>query len=762
MDGDAKCVCFRVSSRLQHPTLLGLGLVAALALFFLELISTTVALPDPAHAFLAGLPTATPTVSPVAPSSPGSVSRAPTPTSSLAPLATHQPTPTSLPSLTVSATASPVITATRAMTQTATLQPATSSTGTLVASWMHTLTPTPTFTDTLLSTWTPTPIPTATLTGTPRARGSGLFLVPVQDAWIDEAEPDANHGSDRLLRLSGASGKRRRILIQFDLGAIPADSPVARASLRLMQAGTLSGISLGVHRIEEAWQETEVSWVQRMAGHPWRTGGGDFTPTSEHSLTLQVDGPREIDLTGLVRTWIAGQLANHGLILEVQGGAGEVTFASREQGGLPGSARGEDLGPGRRAAEVYAGPSLHIEFGAEFPIPTPTPTPTRVFIPGPGPVPRPTFAPPGHSDSGRYSSRTATCAMCHRAHSSLGQALRTTASEEALCMTCHDGTGASANIQSQFARPFRHPVDATAGVHDTSERSPDRFRGDNRHVECEDCHEPHLTARGSHTPGGNWAGGPLQSTWGISVTNGPAGTLPRYSIVEAVTFEYQVCFKCHSAWSSVGRGTDTSRGFNPNNYGYHPVEAVGKNQPGSANPAFAGTFRAPWGPNSLVQCGDCHGGGPTEPEGVHGSNQRWILRVNETGVGTAAVFCYNCHSRDTYGDAGYTNPPNRSWSRWNHPYTSRHTELTFSRYRNPYGIWCLNCHGGDVLGGLHGSNKGVGPVGTTALGKRLMNGGGVVGWTAAPNVSTEGICWAVCHGAPYAPETYKANYTYPP
>jgi len=84
---------------------------------------------------------------------------------------------------------------------------------------------------------------------------------------------------------------------------------------------------------------------------------------------------------------------------------------------------------------------------------------------------------------------------------------------------------------------------------------------------------------------------------------------------------------------------------------------------------------------------------------------------------------------------------------------------TFRWGTNPWGIWCMNCHGGDSLGGLHGSSRGVGQYGQTPLGKRFMNGAFVEGWTAASGTQ-RGTCWAKCHMM--GSKRYRANYDYPP
>ena len=344
-------------------------------------------------------------------------------------------------------------------------------------------------------------------------------------------------------------------------------------------------------------------------------------------------------------------------------------------------------------------------------------------------------------------------------HTATGLDLRRTWPEEALCLTCHNGTGASTDISLPFQRSYHHPIEGSAGAHNRDEASPDRFSGAYRHVECEDCHDPHYAASGLHPVGSNYSGGVLQGMWGIGVSNGAGGTTPGYTRVDSITYEYELCFKCHSSWSSVGSGTDTSMEFNPNNYAHHAVEAPGRNQPGAANPVFALTFVSPWGPQSTVNCSDCHGSdNPSDPKGPHGSDRPWMLRKNETGVGSPEVFCYNCHQRDVYGDVGYKNPPNQDYSRFPHPLEDDHTLVSKrGKWDNPWGIWCMNCHGGDVPGGIHGTNRGVGEFGTTPLGKRFMNGAFIRGWTAATG-EQKGTCWPVCHGK----EEYRANYDYPP
>ena len=344
--------------------------------------------------------------------------------------------------------------------------------------------------------------------------------------------------------------------------------------------------------------------------------------------------------------------------------------------------------------------------------------------------------------------------------------------------------------------------------------SPDR-----RHAECVDCHNPHMAKSGNHSVGssggsnayGNVVGENLRGSWGVRpaddslrLTNGVAAdpailtfTKVYFDDTSFVTdkVEGYLCIKCHSYWaysnmppSNVTPNdsgsfpqvqSDPIIDFDPDNNTFHPVFSVGKNQPPlTANPNWVGaglsrTFQCflDGGGNcgiggvahdSTITCSDCHGADSgTDPKGPHGSNNRWILKGNETTwlASTPTNFCYNCHRRDVYGDecdptfdTFSTVYPFANYSRVSHPpdlpsgsngctspfYDSR--GLTTGNSSNKWGILCLSCHGGgvkvqngyNVADGVHGSATGLGPGGgTTELSKRMMNGACVTGHTAA-------------------------------
>ncbi|MBK5276770.1 MAG: hypothetical protein JJE30_17210 [Desulfuromonadales bacterium] len=179
-------------------------------------------------------------------------------------------------------------------------------------------------------------------------------------------------------------------------------------------------------------------------------------------------------------------------------------------------------------------------------------------------------------------------------------------------------------------------------------------------------------------------------------------------------------------------------------------------------------FVPPFGPWSILRCTDCHGSTKTDPVGPHASVNKWLLKSLDTTLSfdwydgsatiatktpntgaVAAIFCFNCHRRDVYGDLNsYTDATAiatnkiafRSFSRQVHSGTTSHPDglsLT-GMFNDDSGrcvqtstlVWgdisCRHCHAGDKVGGIHGTNavatKSSAPNFGKGQGKRFLNG----------------------------------------
>jgi hypothetical protein len=210
---------------------------------------------------------------------------------------------------------------------------------------------TPTITRTPTRTRTSTPVPTP-LPGTVRVDG-------IKDAWIDQYDPDANHGTETTLLAGQASG-RKDILLEFSLPALPPGAFVYYAQIEMQSQSAPDGGHLNwayIHAPLQNWEEDTVTYANSPSGSPFYGEAKFTTHAAEYTF----------DVTNLVRDWYDGTLENHGV--HIAGVLGLTTFHSKE-GGQP--------------AE------LAIVYGGEPFTPTPTPLPTWTLGPTATDMPSPT------------------------------------------------------------------------------------------------------------------------------------------------------------------------------------------------------------------------------------------------------------------------------------------------------------------------------------------------------------------------------------
>jgi predicted CXXCH cytochrome family protein len=230
------------------------------------------------------------------------------------------------------------------------------------------------------------------------------------------------------------------------------------------------------------------------------------------------------------------------------------------------------------------------------------------------------------------------CENCHNPHNSGGvPRLMKYQAEESNCLDCHNGNVAEKNIQIEFSKTYKHDVYGYTNVHDASETALANIK----HVECADCHNAH--ASNNETALAPYVKGANKGVIGIDITG---------KTVSSVTYEYEICFRCHTANSMTASATsrqitqnDLSLEFASSGASFHPVASVG------VNPNVPSLI-APLTTNSWIYCTDCHGSNSTEgAQGPHGSIFNNILKFQYVKTdytiesSSNYALCYSCHSR---------------------------------------------------------------------------------------------------------------------
>ncbi|HBA25812.1 MAG TPA: hypothetical protein DCY98_00195 [Nitrospinae bacterium] len=257
--------------------------------------------------------------------------------------------------------------------------------------------------------------------------------------------------------------------------------------------------------------------------------------------------------------------------------------------------------------------------------------------------------------------------------------------EEKLCETCHDASGpAINNIQSEIDKRSLgvggsgHPVDDTnlAGGHVVNETFP----MNTKHVECYDCHNPHVVKSSSRVEG-------LRYVDVTGVSRDPAAG-------DRQPYVYEICLKCHgdgyanfipekthpgsglnpnhsnhplrtstgNPASSNTNGSNKRREFNPSSTGlqssdynpstsqntaYHPVASAGRN----TSAALQRQLLAGLTPNKTIMCTDCHN---TEATGsIQGPVTESNLRGTDVSSGYVGLNPVGPHGSKPSSVGGY-------------------------------------------------------------------------------------------------------------
>ncbi len=175
-------------------------------------------------------------------------------------------------------------------------------------------------------------------------------LAPVADSTLEQADPTANFGGERLEVISESSGQNTRVVLRFGLtGSIPARSAVKTSFLMLVMEANEGSRNHAAHRVtgDPQWTESGVTWNSRDGSTNWTSAGGDFFGTAADTITtgttngvtlswnIRTDG----GVTNIPQGWLDGTVANRGLIIKdtVEGSSTRrrTRYFSKETGVAP-------------------------------------------------------------------------------------------------------------------------------------------------------------------------------------------------------------------------------------------------------------------------------------------------------------------------------------------------------------------------------------------------------------------------------------------
>jgi len=296
---------------------------------------------------------------------------------------------------------------------------------------------------------------------------------------------------------------------------------------------------------------------------------------------------------------------------------------------------------------------------------------------------------------------------------------------------CHGSLASSTkNIFTEVNKSSAHHVDTSTGLHNATEGRSGVLSwttsepGSGWHVECDDCHNTHSAGKLLHTNGTNtvistysiYGAGGVAVSWPVGGWNAtflasnftyiqPLGVV---ELTGGVSYEYEICLKCHSSWggSIPASMTDQAKEFNIYNASYHPVAALNAARFSPTQWTGGSGFND----NSLMFCSDCHGNNSIspQPQGPHGSVNTGLMVRPPNGAtygpanGGAAQqqsngdLCFKCHSTAIYNTASNgstsTNTGFRTAANLNLHNQHAFRSSPSTTIANPLAYRCVNCH----------------------------------------------------------------------
>ncbi|GAA2037039.1 right-handed parallel beta-helix repeat-containing protein [Polymorphospora rubra] len=162
--------------------------------------------------------------------------------------------------------------------------------------------------------WTVTPPVTCAAPGS-------VTLGANADSWVLQSSASSNYGTDSAIKVDTKAGNNARVLVRFNLPAIPSGCQVVGAKLRMYAGSYKTGRTLQAVPLAANWSEANVRWNNQPA-----TTGAPATVASG-------SGYREWTVTGQVGGMYA--TGNFGFLIRdaTENGSGvEQAFHSREKG----------------------------------------------------------------------------------------------------------------------------------------------------------------------------------------------------------------------------------------------------------------------------------------------------------------------------------------------------------------------------------------------------------------------------------------------
>ncbi len=143
-----------------------------------------------------------------------------------------------------------------------------------------------------------------------------------QDTWINQLQPDTNHGPDTKLSIEFDGTAEARALVRYDLSALPAKASILSAVAWFHVNGEHPEGPVEVHGVTADWTETDATWNSMNANLSAEISAS--VPPQPIAVVWVA-----VNLTSQVQAWVNGQ-PNYGIFLRSLAPGIKAKYMSRE------------------------------------------------------------------------------------------------------------------------------------------------------------------------------------------------------------------------------------------------------------------------------------------------------------------------------------------------------------------------------------------------------------------------------------------------
>lgn len=146
---------------------------------------------------------------------------------------------------------------------------------------------------------------------------------------------DTTYGYNNSYQLQVGATNSPKTLLKFDVSTIPAGKKVDEATLRLYYTGRSNGnaLTIGAHRAQATWTDSQANWTQRQTGVNWSVAGmgsgSDYLAAADGTVDILGGGGSwvELDVSDMAQAWVANAADNKGVVVLQEAASGSVIYS---------------------------------------------------------------------------------------------------------------------------------------------------------------------------------------------------------------------------------------------------------------------------------------------------------------------------------------------------------------------------------------------------------------------------------------------------